>query len=77
MVSTGLAIILAVVPFKYILMALILYCFTMTSKVGKHIEKHVPSEKGNRRTKEWWESIPVVPVEIVDKGSCPRPDSPT
>ncbi|KAG5556243.1 hypothetical protein RHGRI_006747 [Rhododendron griersonianum] len=45
MVSTGLAIILAVVPFKYILMALILYCFTMTSKVGKRIEKHEYSER--------------------------------
>ncbi|KAH7855110.1 hypothetical protein Vadar_021343 [Vaccinium darrowii] len=78
MVSTGLAIILAVVPFKYILMTLILCCFTMTSKTGKHIEKHVPSEKGNRRIKEWWDSIPAVPVEVVDnKESCPHPDSPT
>ncbi|CAK9145904.1 unnamed protein product [Ilex paraguariensis] len=61
MAMTGLAIILAMLPFKYILVALILYSFTMTLKVGKRME----SEQGNRRSKEWWDSIPVIPVEIV------------
>ncbi|XP_059645924.1 uncharacterized protein LOC132289214 [Cornus florida] len=69
MSMTGLAILLAVVPFKFILLALAVYCFIMTSKLGKYIE----NEQGNRRLREWWDSIPVVPVETVDK----VPDSPT
>ncbi|KAK2982110.1 hypothetical protein RJ640_023392 [Escallonia rubra] len=63
MAITGAAIVLAVVPFKYIIMALVLYCFTMTSKLKKHVE----TQQGNRRLKEWWDSIPIVPVEVVDK----------
>ncbi|GFY98032.1 ArgH [Actinidia rufa] len=60
---TGLAIVLAVVPIKYVLMAIVLCCFTMNSKLGRHM----PNDKGNRRLKEWWDSIPVIPVEVVDK----------
>ncbi|MCD9640499.1 hypothetical protein HAX54_025852 [Datura stramonium] len=59
----GAAMILAVVPFKFILMALTLCLFAMTSKIGKYME----NEKVNRRIKEWWDSIPVVPVEFVEK----------
>lgn len=59
----GAAVILALVPFKFIVMALTLWLFVMTSKIGKYME----NEKVNRRIKEWWESIPVVPVEFVGK----------
>ncbi|XP_055802229.1 uncharacterized protein LOC129871355 [Solanum dulcamara] len=59
----GAAVILALVPFKFIIMALTLWLFVMTSKIGKYME----NEKVNRRIKEWWESIPVVPVEFVEK----------
>ncbi|OIT38642.1 PREDICTED: uncharacterized protein LOC109239154 [Nicotiana attenuata] len=58
------AVILAVVPFKFILMALVSYGFVAASKTGKSIKQN---EKGNRRLQEWWDSIPVVPVDIVDK----------
>ncbi|TMW84706.1 hypothetical protein EJD97_024566 [Solanum chilense] len=57
------AVILAVVPFKFILMALTSYGFVAASKIGKNKQ----NEKGNRRLQEWWDSIPVVPVDIVDK----------
>ncbi|WMV22816.1 hypothetical protein MTR67_016201 [Solanum verrucosum] len=57
------SVILAVVPFKFIVMALTLCIFVQTSKIGKYME----NEKVNRRIKEWWDSIPVVPVEIVGK----------
>ncbi|XP_073128220.1 uncharacterized protein [Henckelia pumila] len=60
---TGLALVLAVVPFKFILMAIVLHGFTINSKLGKHFQ----SEQGNRRLREWWDSIPVIPVEVVDK----------
>ncbi|XAR64865.1 hypothetical protein NMG60_11008747 [Bertholletia excelsa] len=62
MALTGAAIILAIVPFKFILMALVVYSFATTSKLGKHME----NKKGNRRIREWWDSIPVVPIEVVD-----------
>ncbi|XP_048320782.2 uncharacterized protein LOC107432758 isoform X2 [Ziziphus jujuba] len=60
---SGVAILLALVPTKYIIMGLILYGFSATSKVGNHFGSH----QGNRRLKEWWDSIPVVPVRVVDK----------
>ncbi|KAL8152415.1 hypothetical protein V2J09_010175, partial [Rumex salicifolius] len=63
MATVGVAIVLVLVPFKYILMAAILSIFIVTSKLGKITD----STRGNRRLKEWWESIPVVPVEIVDE----------
>lgn len=63
MAMIGVAVILAVVPTKYIIMGLIFYCFSAPSKVGNH----VGSSQGNRRLKEWWDSIPVVPVRVVDK----------
>ncbi|KAL7096383.1 hypothetical protein ACP275_10G076100 [Erythranthe tilingii] len=62
-VLSGCAFVLAVVPFKLILAALVLNGFLMTSKFGKCMQ----SEQGNRRLKEWWDSIPVIPVEILDK----------
>ncbi|XP_034694807.1 uncharacterized protein LOC117921122 [Vitis riparia] len=62
MVMVGLAILVAVVPLKFIFMATTTFYFTTTSKLGKYIA----NDKGNRRLKEWWDSIPVVPVEIED-----------
>lgn len=55
----GLAILLATVPFKFMIMGIILQSF-MASKPGKS------SGTGNRRLKEWWDSIPVIPVRLVD-----------
>ncbi|KAK7336285.1 hypothetical protein VNO77_16821 [Canavalia gladiata] len=57
---SGLAFLLAVIPFKFFLMGLIVQCFTMTLKSGKS------SGTGNRRLKEWWDSIPIVPIRVVD-----------
>ncbi|KAG8376419.1 hypothetical protein BUALT_Bualt09G0061500 [Buddleja alternifolia] len=65
MVLTCCAIVLALTPFKFILMGVVLYGFVMTSKLGKRMQ----SDQGNRRLWEWWNSIPVIPVEVVDKES--------
>ncbi|CAJ1920231.1 unnamed protein product [Sphenostylis stenocarpa] len=54
----GLAILLAVIPFKFFLMGLIIQSFTMTSRKS--------SESGNRRLREWWDAIPIVPIRVVD-----------
>ncbi|XP_052199501.1 uncharacterized protein LOC127806321 [Diospyros lotus] len=74
MAMTGTAILLAVVPMKFILMALVLYGFTITRNMGKHVanannnnNNSSSSSQGNRRLKEWWDSIPVVPIEVVDQ----------
>ncbi|CAK8542877.1 unnamed protein product [Lathyrus sativus] len=56
----GLAFLLAVIPFKFFLMGLIVQSFTMAFKTSKS------SGTGNRRLKEWWDSIPIVPIRVVD-----------
>ena len=56
----GIAVLLAVVPFKIFIMGLIVQSFTVTFKMGKS------SGTGNRRLKEWWDSIPIVPIRVVD-----------
>ncbi|KAL8147461.1 uncharacterized protein LOC141707872 [Apium graveolens] len=66
MAMTGLAIFVAVIPFKFILMVLVLCLFTATSKLKKRANRD-QGNKGSRRLKEWWDSIPVIPVEILDK----------
>ncbi|KAI3512055.1 hypothetical protein L1887_19219 [Cichorium endivia] len=63
---TGCAIVLAVVPVKFIIMAVVVVVFVMTSKLGKVMKKK-QNDMGNRRLQGWWDSIPVIPVEIVDK----------
>ncbi|GAV91622.1 DUF639 domain-containing protein [Cephalotus follicularis] len=63
MAMSGLAILLAVIPLKFIIMAVLLHCFIMNSKLGRYIG----NEQGNRRLREWWESIPITPVRIVDE----------
>ncbi|XP_041026191.1 uncharacterized protein LOC121266443 [Juglans microcarpa x Juglans regia] len=67
----GLAILLAVIPLKFLLMVGTLCFFSMTSKLGKHSGSY--QDQGSRRLKEWWDSIPVIPVRVVDKPI----DSPT
>ncbi|KAL9379371.1 hypothetical protein Peur_027853 [Populus x canadensis] len=65
---TVLAIILAVVPLKYMLIAITLHSIIMTSKLGRHFG----NARGNRRLKEWWDSIPIVPIHVVEDASqCP------
>ncbi|KAJ6877371.1 hypothetical protein NC651_030184 [Populus alba x Populus x berolinensis] len=65
---TVLAIILAVVPLKYMLIAITLHSIIMTSKLGKHFG----NAQGSRRLKEWWDSIPIVPIHVVEDASqCP------
>ncbi|KAL8483838.1 hypothetical protein ACS0TY_026505 [Phlomoides rotata] len=64
-VMIGAAIVPALIPFKFLLMGLVLYCAVALLKLGKHTQ----SEQGNPRLREWWDSIPVVPVEINDKES--------
>ncbi|XP_047318745.1 uncharacterized protein LOC124922063 [Impatiens glandulifera] len=61
------ACLLVLVPFKYFLMALILICFMSSIEPTK--KKHSGGNKqgGNRRLKEWWDSIPVIGVELVDE----------
>jgi hypothetical protein len=40
----------------------------MTSKLGRHFG----NAQGNRRLKEWWDSIPIVPIHVVEDASqCP------
>ncbi|KAL5058705.1 hypothetical protein RYX36_030309 [Vicia faba] len=56
----GLAFLLAVIPLKFFLMGLIVQSFTMAFKTSKS------SGTGNRRLKEWWDLIPVVPIRVVD-----------
>lgn len=65
-VLSAASIFLAVVPMKVFIMGALLYYFTMSlvSKLGKTEE----SNQGfYRRLKEWWDSIPVIPVRIVDE----------
>lgn len=63
---TGGAVVLAVIPLKFIIMALVILAFTTTSKLGKLV-KSKKSEMGDRKLQGWWDSIPVIPVVIVDK----------
>ncbi|CAK9319728.1 unnamed protein product [Citrullus colocynthis] len=72
-VLSCLAITLALVPTKYIIMGSILFGFFMTSKLRKKNEDTTSS--GDRRLKEWWDSIPVIRVRVVDK--LPENDGPS
>ncbi|XP_030516311.1 uncharacterized protein LOC115729814 [Rhodamnia argentea] len=71
MVSCAVAIVIAVIPPKYLFMGATLYGFIATSKLGKHLQDDRPK----RRLKEWWDSIPATPVRIVDRAEdCPTDD---
>ncbi|KAJ9559063.1 hypothetical protein OSB04_013677 [Centaurea solstitialis] len=63
---TGCAIVLAVVPVKLIIMGVVVSVFASTSKLGKEVKRR-KRDMGNRRLKGWWDSIPVIPIEVVDK----------
>ncbi|KAF9601042.1 hypothetical protein IFM89_015027 [Coptis chinensis] len=64
LVMIGLAIFLAVVPLKFIIMTSVVYIFiTNAMKRGKNAE----SDRSQRRLKEWWDSIPAIPVQTEDK----------
>lgn len=63
MIMVGLAVMLAVIPFKFIIMGSTVYVFMMNSRLGNYMK----NDRGNRRLKEWWDSIPVIPVRTVDK----------
>ncbi|ESQ46081.1 hypothetical protein EUTSA_v10000626mg [Eutrema salsugineum] len=60
-----LASFFAVVPFKLVIISGIVYCFVMTSPIGKMMS----NDQSNRRMKEWWDSIPIVPVRVLDSSS--------
>lgn len=59
----GAALLLVTVPVKYIIMAAILHWFTMNTK----IRKSGANDQGDRRLREWWSSIPVIPIRLTDK----------
>ncbi|KAF6168996.1 hypothetical protein GIB67_038493 [Kingdonia uniflora] len=63
MVMIVAAIVLAVIPIKLIIMGSILYVFIINSKIGKCME----SGQSDRRLREWWDTIPAIPVRTVDK----------
>ncbi|XP_062113593.1 uncharacterized protein LOC133824653 [Humulus lupulus] len=69
----GLGVIAAVIPTKYFIMGMILYCFIMTSKIGQRFGNN----QGNRRLKEWWDSIPVIPVRVVNEMPDSEPSTST
>lgn len=60
---TGSAVAVAVIPFKYILIGLAAGGFAANTRIAKAMS----NPQGGRRWREWWESIPAVPVRTVDK----------
>ncbi|GJM93744.1 hypothetical protein PR202_ga10329 [Eleusine coracana subsp. coracana] len=60
---TGCAVALAVVPFKFILIGLTAGGFMVNARIARASS----NPHGNRRWREWWESIPAIPVRTVDK----------
>lgn len=70
LVAMGIsAILFAVIPLRFILVGVTICGFVTNSKVWKRLQ----SDRGNRRLKEWWDSIPVVPIRVVDEVEN-RPD---
>lgn len=59
----GCAVALAVVPFKFILIGLTIGGFVANTRIAKASS----NPHGSRRWREWWESIPAIPVRTVDK----------
>ncbi|XP_078436380.1 argH (DUF639) [Wolffia australiana] len=62
-VLTGLAFFFAMVPLRFVLMGLTAFLFF----TGLREER--PNNQGNRRLKEWWDTIPVVAVKIIRTSS--------
>ncbi|KAI3688005.1 hypothetical protein L1987_81711 [Smallanthus sonchifolius] len=69
----GCAVIFIVIPLKYIIMTLMLSTFAMTLKPRYRRDKK--NQMGNRRLKGWWDSIPVIPVEVVQTSEDAPKDS--
>ncbi|GMI65047.1 hypothetical protein like AT2G21720 [Hibiscus trionum] len=68
----GLALLFAIVPFKYIILAALLHAMITTSPVWKYIErKYIGNNQGDRdrhrRLKEWWDSIPPTPIRVINE----------
>jgi hypothetical protein len=61
---TGSAVVVAVIPFKYILIGLMAGSFAANTRVARA----VLNPQGGRRWREWWESIPAIPVRTVQSG---------
>jgi hypothetical protein len=61
---TGLALALAVIPFKYVLIGVMAGGFMSNTRIARAMS----NPQGSRRWREWWESIPAVPVRAVDRG---------
>ncbi|KAJ1298725.1 hypothetical protein BS78_01G475700 [Paspalum vaginatum] len=59
---TGAAVAVAVIPFKYILIGLIAGGFAANTRMARAVS----NPQGGRRWREWWESIPAIPVRTVD-----------
>ncbi|CAN6302225.1 unnamed protein product [Urochloa humidicola] len=59
----GSAVAVAVIPFKYILIGVAAGGFVANTRIAKAMS----NPQGGRRWREWWESIPAVPVRTVDK----------
>ncbi|WVZ55528.1 hypothetical protein U9M48_006175 [Paspalum notatum var. saurae] len=60
---TGSAVVVAVIPFKYILIGLIAGGFVANTRIARAVS----NPQGGRRWREWWESIPAIPVRTVDE----------
>ncbi|KAM1108924.1 hypothetical protein ACFX15_008052 [Malus domestica] len=58
------AIFFTVVPVKFVIMAAIVCCFssTLASRLGMGKGEN----QSSRRLREWWDSIPVIPVRVVE-----------
>ncbi|KAM1332338.1 hypothetical protein TB2_008249 [Malus domestica] len=58
------AIFFTVVPVKFVIMAAIFCCFssTLASRLGMGKGEN----QSSRRLREWWDSIPVIPVRVVE-----------
>ncbi|KAB2631692.1 hypothetical protein D8674_009211 [Pyrus ussuriensis x Pyrus communis] len=58
------AIFFTVVPVKFVIMAAIVCCFssTLASRLGMGKGEN----QNSRRLREWWDSIPVIPVRVVE-----------
>ncbi|CAH1452232.1 unnamed protein product [Lactuca virosa] len=70
-VMIGCAVILLVIPLKYIIMSALLSTFAVKLNPGDRRDKK--NIMGNQRLKGWWDSIPVSPVEVVQKaGESPK-----
>eukprot|EP00268_Persea_americana_P009208 TRINITY_DN13655_c1_g1_i2.p1 TRINITY_DN13655_c1_g1~~TRINITY_DN13655_c1_g1_i2.p1 ORF type:complete len:365 (+),score=44.94 TRINITY_DN13655_c1_g1_i2:100-1194(+) len=63
LIMVGTVLFLFMVPLKYIIMAATLHLFTMNTQ----FRKSRGNEQGERRMREWWNSIPVIPIRIKNK----------